>query len=61
MPTPEARIGPMVEPHPISFLTTNSYMEAIHMKTVYIFPMSQVKRSRNKKLDVHLGTKTRCA
>lgn len=48
MPTPEARIGPMVEPHPISFRTTNSYTKAIQ----YVFPMSQVKDP---------GTKTRCA
>lgn len=27
MPTPEASIGPMVDPHPISFLTTNSYID----------------------------------
>lgn len=24
IPTPEANIGPIVDPHPISFLTTNS-------------------------------------
>lgn len=33
MPTPEARIGPMVDPHPISFLTTKSY---IIVKWTYI-------------------------
>lgn len=27
MPTPEASIGPIVDPHPISFLTTNSYID----------------------------------
>jgi len=27
MPTPEASIGPMVDPQPMSFLTTNSYSE----------------------------------
>jgi len=25
MPTPEASIGPMVDPHPMSFLTAKSY------------------------------------
>lgn len=27
MPAPEAIMGPIVDPHPISFLTTNSYTE----------------------------------
>lgn len=32
MPTPEARIGPIVDPHPISFLTTNSYTNVIKVR-----------------------------
>lgn len=32
MPTPEARIGPIVDPHPISFLTTNSYTKVNNSK-----------------------------
>ncbi|RHN81393.1 hypothetical protein MtrunA17_Chr1g0198501 [Medicago truncatula] len=39
MPTPEASIGPMVDPHPMSFLTTNSYIGRL-----WIFPTSLKRR-----------------
>lgn len=44
IPTPEARIGPMVEPHPMSFLTTNSCTEANQVK----IPSVSSERSSNK-------------
>lgn len=53
IPTPEASMGPMVDPHPISFLTTKSCANW-KARTLYVHEILKLlKKASNQSLTGH--------